>query len=158
METRTLNLGVAERVLFNNVMPLVVPAQSNRVMYRQIENFGKDLSMSPEDIKKSGMKFEGEMFINIKTAQKFPVPKGQIMWSNEFRKDIEISMDLFRLIVRALGTLDMNDKLPREAIGLYDKFTAMDKADQLIKEKAKSNGDGSPIIDPSKTYELKEVV
>lgn len=110
-------LGVKERL----ILQAILPKEGNIITLRILQDVRSELSFD-----------EGEIaMLKLETTDEGRMTWDQLM-EPKCQKDISIGPTLFKLIRAELDKLNAEDKLPIDAISLWDKF---EKADLVVVEK-----------------------
>jgi len=123
-----MKFTVYERIMLGNLLPDLVPAQANRLIFASLNRLAEQLSLTEKEIKHIGLKQPGETFID-EDGKEIVVPEGQVMWRNikSTDKDITIPESIRTIMVNKFKELDKTDKLPSSAIDIFDRFVKEDE-------------------------------
>ena len=102
-------LSVKDRLVLNGLVPKMIPSVASRALYCQIDDLGRQLSFTDEELTTAGVVFGEE---------------GSVSWNADDarEKEVEISASLLKLITEGFKRMDSSGDLPRDALSVFDKF------------------------------------
>lgn len=118
-----MQFTITDRIMLNNLLPTLVPERSTRFVYKLLDDFAKDLSLSPKDIAYIELKVGGETFIDG-NGEEVEVPQDSVRWNpaKTLEKKIDIPQTILTILTQNLQGLDERGELPQEATAVFDKF------------------------------------
>lgn len=99
--------SVLDRLMLNVLVPKMIPPMASRALYAQFDALGNALGFGEEEI--------DEIELELTDGAKWNAQKA-------CDKEVEIGPSLVKVIAAGFKRMDEAGELPREAMGVFDKF------------------------------------